>query len=334
MKLLLIGDPHLKISKFQLSCEFLAWVKVIAAEIKPDMVVNLGDTFDTHAVVRSEILSEFRKHVLDITELGIHYRYVLGNHDQYKPNDSKYHALESFKGIENFIVVDKPWNSTVENITWVPYIADYKQFPLDTLPIVIAHQTFVGADYGYYRPDVGVDADKVKADMIISGHIHKRQMFGKVVYPGTPFAQGADDVNQQKGLMLFDTETYEYSFIKSPFPSYTGLTYELTQDQNVDTMHASIASQLNGKDMYILDIIGPKAEIIAYMDSKRFKDLKAKNSIRVKPEYIDRQKTLGKQIKVNSISDIVNEYIDQVYDGTLDKGIIKSKAIEILEKQL
>ncbi len=57
---------------------------------------------------------------------------------------------------------------------------DFTKFPRETQPICIAHQTFVGADYGYYRPDVGADADKCNAEIIISGHVHKKQEFGKV----------------------------------------------------------------------------------------------------------------------------------------------------------
>src|SRR5210317_745108 len=182
MKILLIGDPHLKITKFNLAQEFLSWVNQVIKDQRPDMVINLGDTFHTHAVIRSEVVTEFKNHVSGVTKLGIPYYYILGNHDCYKPDDSKYHALQPFD-IENFHVIDEV--TDVGNMTMVPYIHDFDKFPTQTKSICVAHQQFVGCDYGYYRPDIGVDADKVSADIIISGHIHKRQMFGKVIYPGT-----------------------------------------------------------------------------------------------------------------------------------------------------
>src|SRR6478736_5361700 len=120
-KILFVGDPHLKITRFELAKTFLSWLNTTIATIKPDLVVNLGDTFDTHAVVRSEIQNEFFGHVEYVCDtLGIPYVYLLGNHDMFKPNDSRYHALRSFKGaIPGFTVIDEI--TELDGITYVPY---------------------------------------------------------------------------------------------------------------------------------------------------------------------------------------------------------------------
>lgn len=331
MNIIFIGDPHLKISHFQQNIAFLSWVAEIVRQKKPDMVVNLGDTFNDHAMVRSEILSQFRRHVKQVTALAP-YVYVLGNHDMYKPNDSKYHSLETLKDIDGFRVVDKRYDMDEEGITFVPYIHDHKDFPLQTNPICVAHQTFVGADYGYYRPDVGVDADNMNAEIVISGHIHKRQNFGKVFYPGTPFAQGVDDINQSKGLMLFDTDTYEFDFLESPFPKFKGLRFELSQDCDISDVSKAIKHDVNKVDHWVIEISGPKAEILAYIDSKEVAQLKQEKSIRFKPEYNDKEKQMKVKIRSSAMKDIVNEYVDRVYQGSMDKETIKSKALEVLQK--
>jgi DNA repair exonuclease SbcCD nuclease subunit len=331
MKVLFIGDPHLKISKFDISCKFLTWVGEVVDRVKPDLVINLGDTFDTHAVVRSEVLTKFKEHVKQITATTPYF-YILGNHDMYKPNDSKYHALETFKDIPNFKVIDKIIHSSKMGMSFIPYIHDHTQFPLETQPICIAHQTFVGADYGYHRPDVGVDADKMNADIVISGHIHKRQNFGKVFYPGTPFAQSVDDVNQSKGLMLFDTDSYEQQFLESPFPKWKGMRLELSQDFDINDLMKTIQQTTNEIDNWVIEISGPKAEVMAYIDSKEVAKLKESRSIRFKPEYNDKEKAMKVKIKSSSMGDIVNEYVDKVYQGALDRSVIKSKALEVLQK--
>lgn len=280
-------------------------------------------------MVRSEILSIFRQHVLSIVK-NAPYRYVLGNHDMFKPNDSKYHALETFKDILGFDVVD---STRIDgDITYVPYIPDHRQFPKITTSICVAHQTFIGADYGYYRPDVGVDADKVNCEIIISGHIHKRQTFGKVIYPGTPFAQGIDDINQSKGLMLFDTATYDYSFIESPFTKWKGMRFELSQDTSIMQVHEAISENTNHIDQWVIEILGPKAEVLAYIDSEKLAELRLTKSIRIKPEYNDKDKQMRVKIKSSSMNQIVDEYVDRVYQGALDKDVIKSKALEVLQK--
>ena len=111
-----IGDPHLKITRFDLAKQFLAWIDGVIIKHKPDLVVNLGDTFDTHAVVRSEIMTEFIRHVESVNKT-CPYIYLLGNHDMYKPNDNKYHALKHLKGkMKEFTIIDELINLLVTEV--------------------------------------------------------------------------------------------------------------------------------------------------------------------------------------------------------------------------
>ena len=328
MKLLLIGDPHLQISRFNESIDLLRWISDLVKEYKPDAVVNLGDSFHNHSTLRSEIMYEFKKHVEECIKT-CPYIYVIGNHDCYRPNDSKYHALQPFD-IPNLTVVDKV--TDIGDITFVPYIHDFTQFPKETKRICIAHQTLVGADYGYYRPDVGVDADRCSAEIIISGHVHKRQNFGKVYYPGTPAAHDLNDIDQVKGVDLFDTATYEFTFIKSPFPGYKSLTYNVHSEFSAEDMHEDIVKSVNNKDYWIVKVKGPKPEIVAYMKSKKWLNLQKKVSIRIKPEFISGDKVERVKIKSVNINDVVSEYIDSVYDGSLDKNMLKLLSSRFINK--
>ena len=328
MKVVFIGDPHHKWTKFDLGCQFLDWVDETVIREMPDIVVNLGDHFDSHGVVRAEIQKVYRDHVRKITNYGINYIHLLGNHEWHKNGSKTYHALQVMKELETakYHVIDEAKN--LFGMTFVPYTHDLNDFPKETLPICIAHQTFIGADYGYHRPDAGVDAADVSAEIIISGHVHKRQTFGKVTYPGTPYAQSVNDINQAKGIMVFDTETYKMSYIDSPFPTWRGAKFEMSPD-----MHDEIVTKVSGghNDHWIVDISGPKAEVNAYLSSKEFKGLKVSVDIKVRATYTDTQKTILK-IQAVTMSNILAEYVDKVYDGALDKETIKAKAFKILEK--
>ncbi len=329
-----IGDPHLKITRFDLAKQFLNWINGVISEYKPDVVVNLGDTFDTHAVLRSEIMGEFRKHVKHTTSQNIRYFYILGNHDFYKPNSSEYHALQSMEDLPKFHVIVKRVDFTANQkngITMVPYLPDHTQFPKETQPILIAHQTFVGADYGYMRPEVGVDAGAVNAEIIISGHIHVRQEFGKVIYPGTPYAQSVNDIDQRKGVMLFDTDTYEREFIESPLPRWQGWKAEISQDHLIEDFHNDLFQYLNSTDHWVIEVTGPKAEILSYLDSKAYKTVTEGKDVKVKPKFTDKKKQQI-QIEALSMEHIVDEWTNKVYIGSLDKKKISAKALEILGK--
>ena len=288
----------------------------------------LGDFFDSHAVIRSEIMSMFYAHTR--RNKGYKKYYVLGNHDQFRPNDSKYHALQTMKDVhDDFVVIDSTLE--VDNITFVPFIYKHEDFPTKTNPIVIAHQTFIGADYGYTKADAGVDAATVGADMIISGHVHKRQMFGNVIYPGSAYAQSVNDIDQPKGVMLLDTATYKYEFIEGVLPNWRGLKYSLEQDFSPTDMHSDIESQVNDTDHWIIDIEGPKAEVVSYLDSKQFLAFKKGKHIRTRANYTNMQKE-NITIQAVTVDDIVSSYVNKVYKGTLDKQTIISKALEIKNK--
>ena len=322
-KILFLGDPHLKITNFEQSVAFLRWAEEMTALYKPDIVCNLGDTFDTHAIIRSELLTEFKNHV---ERIKIPYWYVLGNHDTFRPKDAKYHALQCFN-MPNFTVFDKI--TELDGITIVPYMAKHEDFPLQTQSICITHNTFIGADYGFKREDCGINADKISVDLIISGHVHRRQSYGKVIYPGTPFANSANDVDQTKGILLFDTKTYEQVFIESPFLRWRGIEYEMSGPLAIQNLQALLEAELNTTDKWIVKVTGPKVELVAYFKSQQFLDLIKDKKVITKAIPTDKNKQKV-QIKATSIEDIMSEYVNKVYDGGLDKQLILQKIKDII----
>jgi len=333
LKILFIGDPHLKISRFDLALKFLKWINELAAELQPDLIVNLGDTFDTHAVVRSEIMKEFVDHVKSVMPHAKNgYYYVLGNHDMYKPKDNKYHALQGMEDIEGFMVIDKYKED--RGISYVPYQADMSKFPLKTESICVAHQAFVGADFNGWRPKEGVvDADSVSADIIISGHIHNKQSFGKVVYPGTPYSQSLKDLDQMKGVMLFDTDTFAQKFYESPLPVWRRLTYTISDTYTIKQLQIDLQAKLNKTDHWTLDLSGPKAEVLAFRESKEWSAIIKVCDIKMNSTFTDKDKKIT-TIDAMSIESVACDYFDKVYKGTIDKNLLKSKALEIIQSKL
>jgi len=336
-KVLFIGDPHLKINRFDLARQFLAWLNSVILIEKPDIVVNLGDTFDTHAVLRSEVLNEFMAHVDLVLNNNMEYVYLVGNHDMYKPNDSKYHAMKSFKDRHPKLhIVDE--TQELFNITFVPYKHDPSLFPKSTLPICVAHQTFWGADYGSILCKDGVEPQSISGcEIIISGHIHKRQSLISngpksihVLYVGTPFSQGAADVDQIKGITIFDTDTYKQTFIQCPLPSYKKMALYLSESFGSDDCYNEIEQRIKGsKDHWILEIDGPKPEILSLLNSKKYKDLIKDVDVKVKTNFIDKEKKKV-TIEVKTIDSIVTDYVNKVYSGSLDKAILIKVAKELL----
>ena len=332
MKVLFIGDPHLKIGRFDLAVSFLTWLNKLIVEQKPDLVVNLGDTFDTHAVLRSEVLNEFMNHVYQVLRLDIPYVYLVGNHDMYKPHDPKYHAMLPFKGkIKDFYVVDEP--TELFDMTFVPYQYDGSKFPKETLPICVAHQTFIGADYGPIRATEGVDATSIKGcELLISGHIHTKAVLGSVLYVGSPFSQSAADVDQVKGITILDTDTFKHTFHQCPLPMWRKIQVELSQLCDVDLAHKFISSSVKGtSDHWVVEMSGPKAELVGYLSSARYKEAILGIDVKVKVTFTDNEKKKI-SIEAKSMEHIISEYVAKVYDGSIDKDELTKLAKSVLSE--
>lgn len=335
MRVLFIGDPHLKINRFDLAMTFIAWLNKLIKEQKPDLVVNLGDTFDTHAVLRSEVTVEFMKHVYGVIDQGIPYVYLLGNHDMYKPNDSKYHAMLPFKGkIKDLYVVDK--TEDLFGMTFVPYQHDGATFPRVTLPIVIAHQTFIGGDYGPIRATEGVDPRSLSTcEIVISGHIHKRQRLmdheigPEIIYVGSPFSQSASDVDQSKGISIFDMDTYAETFIPTILPTWRRLHVVVSQCNTTEVVHQLVLQDMkDSKDHWVLELEGPKAEIVGYLGSTEYLEAIKGVDVKVKTKFTDNEKK-KLSIEAKTMELIVSEYVAKVYNGSIDKNelLIAAKAV-------
>lgn len=317
---LLIGDPHAKQQQLGLITEFIEKLNSVIAKGSYKRIIMLGDFFHTHAVVRSEVLKIFKDHVEFALQYCDEYIYILGNHDMFKPDDSKYHALQSFN-IPGLRVIDEIVHE--DRWTFVPYIPKHEDFPMQTNEICIAHQQFIGCDYGYYRPGVGVDADNVSASIIISGHIHKRQTFGTVVYPGSPYAQSVNDAGEEKGLMEFNSDTLEYRFTQLDMPTWRVLEYELEKGFTTTMLHEHLVNTINNKDSWIVSISGPKTEISAYIKSEEIKSIRDSYHIEFRTKFTDNNKERIK-IEALTIDSIIDEYLEKVYDGNLPLEDIKS----------
>lgn len=325
---LIIGDIHGRISQFGVFKDFLHWSAEQAKEHKVDFVVNLGDTFHNHAVLRSEIVSEFKKHVLSIVNQGVLYFYVVGNHDCYKPDDMTYHAIQGLDGVSDlFVVIDKP--TTVNGMSFVPYCVDKKDFPKDLKDIVFCHQSFLGSNYGQILADPNspstVDPDSINCGLIYSGHVHLRSEFGKVRHPGTPFAWSASDVDQSKGIVIFDTETLKEVFVESPMPKWHKIC--LSAEDGLNRIKQKLT---NKSDHFIIEMTGSKAALSALLGSKEYKNLIKDYSVSVKAVPTDNDKKIN-SISAVSLEGIVKEYIEKVYSGPLNKKDLWDAAAELIK---
>lgn len=250
MKLLIISDLHLrKTSEDVLFNQVFPGVEEMLKSTGASAVVILGDVFHIRYEVDIRLFN--RLHDL-LTKWGspsdtiVETIIIPGNHDQYALSGR--HALEAFDLIPGVTVYTEPtWNRLG---LWVPYRKSLEEVregmalkmpdDLAAARVLWMHHGFAGAFMNNYKVNEdGLLPGEMKGwDVVFTGHYHKHQELegaAPIVYIGTPYQTKADETNQEKGVILWDTETFEYEFI----PKVWGPRYHKIQVQADGSMDTS-----------------------------------------------------------------------------------------------
>lgn len=226
MIILRVGDPHVKVANIEESEKLVAFIADLAIKTSVNVIEILGDLFHTHAIMRLEVLDFWLytlEHISDICEV----RVLVGNHDLTGDSNTSISALDVFEKLnrKNLRIINTPRVEGV--IGYCPYIHDNQKFVESAnrlvdfgAKILVCHQTFSGAQYenGFYDPN-GIDQTLLNFPTIVSGHIHKQQKIGKVIYPGTPRWDTISDANQPKGVWIYSHDDVTGAILKEEFIS-------------------------------------------------------------------------------------------------------------------
>ena len=323
MKILRVGDPHIRPSNIVEAEKLMQFVLQKITDTKAERLEILGDLFHTHAVIRLEVL-EFWDKWLNKFRDAIETIVLVGNHDMTGDyNNTGSHALTVFKRLENerLRIIDRPTQIGV--FGYVPYIHGESEFT-DAVrglasqgsKILICHGEFFGSQYdnGFYAPH-GFNPDNVPFDTIISGHIHKEQIIagGKVDYPGTAKWDTASDANEKKGIWLYEHDAngkvltrdrISTAHVCTPIVSFTWVE---GQDEPVIPEGAKASVELIGSSDWI---------------SKKKSTLKGKVSISSK--FTDQKRKVERKAG-NSLEN----YLTNVYDTKMDRSKLIQFAKEL-----
>lgn len=324
-RVLLIGDPHLKVSRIDDAKEFLD--KLLAeihnnAQIKEgserySKIIILGDLFDTFAVIRSEILSLWYSFALEASRIigQNNLIMIVGNHD-YAGAKGGTHALESLKGLAR--IIDEVDIIQIGGVDcyFLPFKRENEDFERVTAAmspgrILFCHQSFNGATFenGFYDPH-GANPESVShLAKVISGHIHSRQSVGQnIYYPGTPFQQSFGEAGQEKGLVVVDigSEVEELvSVVKSvdlDMPKFHVLKFNSVSE-------AVLPKAANPRDSYKIVAPGSPQEIADFWKSAEARSFRDSVKRFVDALVTVRDTGIGLPAKDASIEDKLEAFI-------------------------
>ncbi len=270
MKILRLGDPHVRVSNLEESERLMQFVLRIATEQEADRLEILGDLFDTHSLVRLEVLEFWQNWLMKLVQQPFQTVVLVGNHDISGGIGNNYSSLSPFRHLvsKGLVLVDRP--TLLDKYGYLPYFHDRDEYVKQAnllaeqgANFLVSHTTYTGAKYdnGMYAPD-GVEPDKLSPKFVnlLSGHIHTESQFGRVIYPGTARWATASDANKRKGIVLYQ-HAEDASILKSEFFSTENictqiLSYEIHEGEVIPELvpGAKIHLELVGSSDWITKI--------------------------------------------------------------------------------
>jgi DNA repair exonuclease SbcCD nuclease subunit len=221
VKVLCIGDPHIKVNNMLESQEMLEKLVEITQEKKPDFIVCLGDVLDRHSNIHVSCLMMAEKMVDKLSALCPFYLLV-GNHD--RPNNSNFltneHPFNAMKKWPNVFVVDVFEKLEIggKKFLFLPYVSPGRleeaiqismkngdtSEDIKSYVSIFMHSEIYKCKMGAIVSEQG---DKYPLDypLAISGHIHDYDhLQTNVIYVGTPIQHSySDGIHKCVSLFTF-----------------------------------------------------------------------------------------------------------------------------------
>lgn len=226
-----------------------------------------GDQHHTHSILRLEVLHWWKTAFKALYNAGLKAVLLVGNHDQSAPG-SHINAMMAYEGTQGVKIIDRP--QMHGGVLMVPYIheqadftkavKDYLQggavadFDIPPPRTILCHQTFDGSTYenGFLASD-GFDPNLLPVELVISGHIHTGQEFGKVWYVGAPRWRSLSDANTDRAVWVLE---FENGRLQNRKPYSTGEVCRQIRHVD-DTPDNPVPLPLDLRHQWRIDIKGP-----------------------------------------------------------------------------
>lgn len=225
-------------------------IRNIIDEEKPDFVIFFGDVFNSPNKISSSVISIVSKLIADIS-VDTTTLFIVGNHDDFDNKVSEVKVgdrnikvrsslLSPFAFYPNVIVFDSPKVVKIQDgveVAFIPYSTDIyeslaeadKHFSAGTKRILMGHFDMYQVFYRHKQagnedrkhPSAEELIRKYNYDLVLLGHIHdpaEYEVDGKYAkYIGSCRNVDFRNLGEEKGIYIFDFDTFDMKFINNPY---------------------------------------------------------------------------------------------------------------------
>lgn len=229
--------------------EFVKWFCETAKKEGCETCIFLGDWHNNRSTTDVSTMNYTVSNLERLSNTFEKVYFILGNHDLFYKDKREINSIEFMRLFPNIIPINDP--ITIDNVTLAPWLIDdeWKVIPKVKSKYVFGHfeLPLFMMNALVQMPDHGqLKSDHFKGqEYVFSGHFHKRQQKGNIVYIGNAFPHNyADAGDDDRGMMLLEWDK------KPEFRTWPGQpvyrTYKLSQIINdpdtllKEKMHARV----------------------------------------------------------------------------------------------
>jgi hypothetical protein len=298
-------------------------------------VIDMGDTFDSRKGIDFSALSWAKNNYYDrLQQMGVTVHTIVGNHTAYYKNTNEVNAVDLLlREYDNVTVYSEPIEVKLDklNVLFIPWINQeneentLKMIQKSSSKCAMGHLELQGFRVNKQLVmEHGLESKVFdKFELVFSGHYHTRSDNGTVFYLGNPYEMFWNDVNDERGFHIFDTETLEKTAINNPYRLFYNIYYEDTNYQTFNTKEYA--------NKIVRVIVRKKTDIKKF--EKFIDKLYASNIAELKiienfavPELEDFE-----AFESEDTLSILNRYIEEA-EINLDKSIVQKMIQEIYQE--
>lgn len=216
MKFLLTGDLHNKSGlNSQLILDYLDYLQEYYFEHDLDYIIIMGDIFNKNSNIKTDIFVPFFLKFWEMKQSGINFIFIVGNHDIYNRDYDT--LIDTFTPLGKVVKEYEEIEFDGKICGFLPYVMKEDNLPKNTnaqwlfTHLSIANFSF---DNAYHATEKNAFKEELfeEYSLVFTGHFHRHQYRKNIVYIGSPIQLYRGEIDQEKGFILFDTETEKWEF--------------------------------------------------------------------------------------------------------------------------
>ena len=300
--------------------EFVKWFCETAREQGCETCIFLGDWHHNRSTTDVSTMNYTLSNLERLSKNFERVYFILGNHDLFYKDKREINSVEFMRLFPNVVPIREPF--TEGDVTILPWLVgdEWKNVPNIKSRYIFGHLELPSfyMNAMVQMPDHGTlqRTHFMNQDYVFTGHFHKRQWAGNIIYMGNAFPHNyADAGDDDRGMMIFEWDGIP-EFMTWP-DQRIYRTYKLSQI--IDNPEKLLSAKMHCRVTIDLPITFEEANFVKEQFIPQFK----LRELMLIPEKVEvDSNTVAIDINFESVDTIVMNQINAIDSETYEKNLL------------